>query len=191
MKVSEPFLGNYSKGKVGEMTVVLRDYGHTKRSHVIRTVHTQNVAEHSHGVALFAAQLYGGKPSANLLLACLYHDLPECVTGDVPATAKWNNEALAVALSEEERQFEADNGLDIELTPTEKVVLKLCDLLDLGYYCVDELLYGNRHVNSMYHNVVAALDRIGDTGTVPEEVAFNFWNLYKELNRRYHHATNG
>lgn len=168
------------------MTVILRDYGHTKRAHCVKTVHTQSVAEHSHGVALFCAQLCGGQPSAALLLAALYHDLPECVTGDVPATAKWHNEKLADALELAENEFMDDNNLQIALSSDEQLILKLADLLDLGFYCIDELMYGNRHVESMYHNVAAALVRMNvRKKELPISVKHKFSLIYEQLEKRY------
>lgn len=167
------------------MTVILRDYGHTKRCHALKTVHTQTVAEHSHGVALLCTQLYGGRPSTSLLLAALYHDLPECVTGDVPATAKWRSKELADALDFAETEFHVDNGTGVDLSPEENLVLKAADLLDLGFYCIDELMYGNKHVMSMMQNVISALARLMSISDFPSEVVGNLLDIHNEMMRRY------
>lgn len=168
------------------MTTILRDFGHTKRCHVMRTIQQPTVAEHSHGVALLCAQLYGGKPSANLLLAALYHDLPEHVTGDVPATAKWHYPNIAEALEKAEDQFVYDNCLATELTSEEKLTLRFADLLDLGFFCVDEITFGNRHVDEVYTNVNNALTKIVKEQTLPTE---HFWELLNTLQARYEDAT--
>lgn len=78
--------------------------------------------------------------------AALYHDLPELITGDVPATAKWKSEALSQALTEVEQRFEKDFNLSVEISDSEKLLLKWADMYELVQYCFDQLRLGNRNM---------------------------------------------
>lgn len=152
-------------------------YSHTRRYHCVQIIGHQTVAEHSARVAMLADQIMDGKASANLLRACLRHDLAESVTGDVPATAKWRNPDLNFALHVAEARFEEDNDLHVELTGEEEAVLKWADALECLYFCVDQLLLGNRHARVVCENVIHHLKDRPHVGK-SEQVYEMIWEKY-------------
>lgn len=147
---------------------MLRAAGATKRHHTAVTIGQQTVAEHSFHVAMLCDRLSEGKPSVNLLKAALFHDLAETVTGDVPAPVKWQNPVLADILKGIEYQFEDKHRLCVELTVREEAILKYADAFELGFYCVDQLMLGNKNMNHIYWNIVDFIDRMRPTFTTSE-----------------------
>lgn len=110
-----------------------------KRYHTLNLIVPETVGHHSANVALLCVQLAGNKPSANLLMAALTHDLAEQYTGDVPATTKWNYPALKSMLDDIE-----DNYVPLpELTSKETRILKQADMLDLCFKMKEEMMMGN------------------------------------------------
>jgi len=136
----------------------VRDGGSVKRMHTVRTLHTQNVAEHSYGVAWLCWVLTDGKPSANLLMAALAHDVPEVEVGDVPSPTK---RALnSTVLQTLEDLAMSNNFMPVfEVTEHEALVLKVADMLDLAFACVDEHNLGNRNprLHMMFENIMTYL----------------------------------
>ena len=71
-------------------------------------------------------------------MAALYHDVPEMVLGDIPATAKWAFPEVMQAFERAEKKVMDDLGLNFVLSPDEKNRLKMADMLEL-------VLYSHRH----------------------------------------------
>ncbi len=117
--------------------------GRVTRFHTQSFLKAETNAEHSFFVAWVCWWCMGGKPSAELLLAALSHDLPEYVTGDLPSpTKKLLNGAMDA--------WEADlyKGADVlnyamMLNSEETYVLKFADLCAGWLKCVYELQMGN------------------------------------------------
>lgn len=124
---------------------VIRAGGNVKRFHTVQIIGEQTVAAHSFNVAMLCKTI---KPdcSADLILAALLHDVPECETGDIPATAKWANPDLEKELRRVERSFERLHGFNIELTREEEEVLKIADMIELVYFCVEQRRLGNTSI---------------------------------------------
>jgi 5'-deoxynucleotidase YfbR-like HD superfamily hydrolase len=142
----------------------LYNAGVTKRFHTKRTIHTQNVAEHSWGVAMILIEIC--KPSAMLLHVALTHDLAESVTGDTPATAKWASRELRDSLARLEDSFNKRMGIDYGLLPEEQECIKWADMLELIMYCQAEVDMGNTKMESIVRAGIAYLDaRIPPTTT--------------------------
>lgn len=142
-------------------TEYIREAAAVKRCHVVRTIGEHTIAEHSYHVAMLCWKLCDMEPSANLLKAALFHDLAEVVTGDIPATMKWSSPEMRDLIDGEEYKFNRINKLEISLSQQEELVLKWADGLELAWFCVDQLMLGNRRVDTMYHNIVGALDKLG------------------------------
>jgi 5'-deoxynucleotidase YfbR-like HD superfamily hydrolase len=73
-------------------------------------------------------------------MAALYHDVPELILGDIPATAKWSFPEVQKAFEKAEKKVMDDLGLEFVLSPEEKNKLKMADMLEL-------VLYSHRHSN--------------------------------------------
>lgn len=134
----------------------IRYGGQVRRYHTHRTIGHQTVAEHSWGVATILLQIC--LPSKELLCAALYHDVAEATTGDVPANAKRLNRKLAEGLAELEDQSARILNTATTLTPEEEVVLKAADLLELLWYCHEQLEMGNRSLDAVWRNGVQYLN---------------------------------
>ncbi len=114
------------------------------RFHTQSFLKAETNAEHSFFVAWVCWWCMGGKPSAELLLAALSHDLPEYVTGDLPSpTKKLLNGAMDA--------WEADlyKGADVlnyamMLNSEETYVLKFADLCAGWLKCEYERQLGNK-----------------------------------------------
>jgi len=127
------------------------DSATVKRYHTMDTIGTQDIASHSWGVAVILIRITGGKCSVGLLMAALMHDVPEAVTGDSPATAKWRSKALKLALNSLEGDVEKELGIDTCLPEDEDVLLKVADMLELIHYSVRQVRLGNRTFSDVFH----------------------------------------
>jgi 5'-deoxynucleotidase YfbR-like HD superfamily hydrolase len=77
----------------------VRRLSHVTRFSSIPVAVSENTAEHSFWVALYAVMIHlelGGRPEdvGAVVLAAVVHDLPECVTGDVVRTLKYSTPEL-------------------------------------------------------------------------------------------------
>lgn len=133
---------------------MLRAGGTTRyHTHQRRMLKTQTVDQHSHRVAQIVRALMSGRPSVNLVLAALDHDLAEHWAGDLPSPSK-RELGIRDAFGEyEDRIFENKFGFaPVLLTHTEGVVLKLADNLDGCLFCLDEIAMGNTMVWGVLEN---------------------------------------
>ncbi|ALZ77077.1 5'-deoxynucleotidase [Rheinheimera sp. F8] len=134
---------------------------------LMRNINTENVAEHSHQVALVAhmlavieRQYFGGNldPERVATLA-LFHDASEVLTGDLPTPVKYFNPQIA----DEYKKIEAiaeqkllsmlppelqtvyrDYLLGECYSPTEKLLVKAADNLCAYLKTLEEITAGNR-----------------------------------------------
>ena len=94
----------------------------------------QTVGAHSYAVVVLLDQLWDNC-SKSLLLSALYHDVPEIVLGDIPATAKWEYPEVKKAFKKAEDKVAKDLGINFVLTERETNRLKMADMLELVMYC--------------------------------------------------------
>lgn len=124
--------------------------GAVKRYHTLTTLHTQNVAEHSFGVAWLVWWLSDSRPSTELLMAALGHDLAEHITGDLPAPAK-RSLGISAQFTAYEDEIMGKAGFPAYwLTVDEKRVLKMADTADLMLFCLREMSLGNRQMRKVF-----------------------------------------
>lgn len=97
----------------------------------------QTVGAHSYAVSVLIDQLWPDS-SKQLIMAALYHDVPEIILGDIPATAKWEYPEIQQAFEKAEQKVFKELGLTFVLTPEEERRLKMADMLEL-------VLYAKRH----------------------------------------------
>jgi len=100
------------------------------------------VASHSWGVASILLDLWPDS-SNNLIRAALWHDVAELHTGDIPAPIKWENKEFAHACDKIEKRVQKQLHLFKQLDSVEKTKLKIADLLELMWYCLEEIELGN------------------------------------------------
>lgn len=144
---------------IREALSVFRCGGAVKRYHTIPTITTDTVASHSYGVACFCYMLWewgAGYEFDSVLLAALFHDIPEQYTGDIPAPVKRGTSVFQYV----EAQFLKQVGLDevlSNLSERGKRTLKIADMLDGLSFCVQELTMGNRAVIPVADNYISYL----------------------------------
>lgn len=135
-----------------ELVDFVYDGAAVKRYHTARTLEQQTVGAHSFGVAMMCYILTAGRPSAELLMGALSHDLAEHKVGDIPSPTKRATPGLAQALQRQEDAVLGAHGLLWELNPTEARVLKLADYMDGMVYCCQEAELGNTSIAEVYYN---------------------------------------
>ena len=131
---------------------------------LMRNTAPENVQEHSHQVAVLAHALavirnekFGGQvdPGA-VVVAALYHDASEILTGDMPTPIKYDNPAIQGAYRDVEKMAEQKllGMLPQELrevytpiltVPDEETrrLVKVADKLSAHIKCLEELKAGN------------------------------------------------
>lgn len=139
--------------------MIERDAGAVKRFHTMRTIGDQTVAEHSFNVCMLLYRLLDS-PSAELIKAALYHDLPEVITGDIPATMKWRQPQLNMMLQVVESTIVEENGWVVELSEEERTILKYVDMLELMLYCRDQHMLGNRFLHEVFYRGLEYLTQL-------------------------------
>lgn len=139
----------------------IRTGSDVKRHHTQSRVVEEKVGQHSFHVAWFAFFLSDRKPSRNLLMACLSHDLPEGRFGDIPGDYK---SELGSIFSDEIHAAEdaalKAHDLLFELTDEEKLILKLSDNMDGLCSYAEEHFMGNCRIHVPLDNYKERVEKI-------------------------------
>lgn len=147
---------------------------------LMRSYFNENVAEHSHCVAILAHslcviqnKLFGGDLNADrAAVIALYHETGEVITGDLPTPIKYFNNSITDAYkaleSEAEQKIirQLPPELKDELSPyiTDKTsdeyrVVKYADKLAAYIKCIEEIEAGNPEFNSAIESHETALSK--------------------------------
>lgn len=167
---------------------LLRTAQRVTRMHTMPTRYQQSVGEHTFGVLSIVLTIH---PNATpqLLRATLYHDIPEAVTGDVPATAKWRWPDMETALRGAEEWMRREFELSEELPSLERKVLKFADMMELLLFSLEEADAGDRKMVVIARNCITALRTRGLIDVTPAAYElFSFAQLYLE---KHHSAIDG
>ena len=146
---------------------------------LMRNSYTENIAEHSHQVAVLAHALavirneyFGGQVDAGAVAAAaLYHDAPEILTGDLPTPIKYYNPAIRdaykhvervasdklLAMLPQELRGTYDELLNVADDEVE-MLIKAADKLSAWIKCVEELKAGNLEFRAAAVQTEHALD---------------------------------
>lgn len=148
-----------------------------------RNVINENVMEHSwevatitHALGVIRNQHFGGSLDVNaVVVAALYHDCGEVITGDMPSPIKYHSPAITQAYKAVEKQAEQEllkllpeslqsayRGvlLHEEIPPEHLQLIKAADTLCAYIKCRSEVLAGNFEFSQAEKDVKARLDRI-------------------------------
>lgn len=122
----------------------------------------QNIAAHSWGVAMILLDLFPAV-SRNCLVFALRHDVPEIVTGDIPANVKWEHPPLQNTLEWIEKGFLEKMGWPTEHEGTvhwdkEKTYIRIADRVELLFYCLEQIYMGNLLLMDVFENVRGKLN---------------------------------
>lgn len=118
--------------------------GNVLRYHTqANTARQQTVAEHSFRAFHIAMFVTGGAADQAVLYEIMYHDVPEYLTGDSPFPAKKGSGELKTALDDLEERIRREHGIPNGLSLDQKHLVKLCDVLEMGLYAVEQITAGN------------------------------------------------
>lgn len=132
----------------------LRHAADVKRFHTVRVNRQQTVGAHSYNAVMLAYVIAYHPMSTidvdvhSVVKALVMHDVPEYRMGDVPGNIKH----LLPEISKHEQEwmrnvmppkFRERMVLPEDLEPLEYTLYKLCDRLELFFYCVEEVQSGN------------------------------------------------
>ena len=113
----------------------------------------QNIAAHSWGVAMILLDLFPCV-SRSCLVFALRHDVPEIVTGDVPANVKWQHPGLQNTIEWIEEGFLEKMGwpTDLKDQHEEKTYIRIADRVELLFYCLEQIYMGNLLLMDVFKN---------------------------------------
>ncbi|MEY4590588.1 MAG: hypothetical protein RL497_2664 [Pseudomonadota bacterium] len=148
-----------------------------------RNTVTENVMEHSwevatiaHALALIKNRYFGGTLDVNaIVVAAIYHDCSEVITGDLPSPIKYHTREITQAYKAIERQAEQEllNLLPEDLRedyraviveeniPEEqRLIIKAADTISAYIKCRTEMAAGNREFSKAEEAVKARLSNL-------------------------------
>lgn len=129
---------------------LFRDAADVKRYHTRRTIRTQSIGAHSFNMMLLIQQV-APDCRKEVLLACMYHDLPEYFTGDMPGDFKKKHIALGEMMDEAEKDL-APLYQSFLLTLEEEALVKWADRMEGALWCMEEMRMGNAFVAMIVEN---------------------------------------
>ena len=162
-----------------------RDMAHVPRWAILRKNRTQNLAEHSYYVTLYAAhvaRIIGWEGNyANLMRYALYHDIDETVTGDIPGPAKrvaWDKERAEEAILPVLTAKYGQDVVDVRQGASEAIraIVSVADSIDEVCYLTDEMLSGNQWVTSVKFEAVKRLKSRWDKLPADPDVLEYLWH---------------
>ena len=140
------------------------------RYHTIPPIKSETVGHHSAGVAILCIAISELKPSIQLLMAALLHDMHESKTGDIPAMAKWDSPELASALHQLEKRYDSHfMPFPNLLTDYEQRVLKQADMLDHCFKAKEEMRMGNQQYSQVFNR---GMKYLRDHNPLPITITF-------------------
>ena len=154
--------------------MAIREGGWTDRMHTWYKLRRYSVGEHSWSMASLAHLLFPADTDRTLLLAILYHDVPERWVGDTPYTAKYIlSPALGQELKKTEDKVSARLEIDFELTPRAKKILGFCDVLEFTLWCREEIAMGNSTLKQKYEDGIEVISK----SALWPEVSVTVWAM--------------
>ena len=138
--------------------------------------HSWEVATIAHALALIRNRYFEGDLDVNaIVVAALYHDCSEVITGDMPSPIKYHSNEITQAYKSIERkaEYELLNLLPAELQEDykavlieelipvdQKAVIKAADTISAYLKCQMEVAAGNSEFSKAIEDMKARLDAI-------------------------------
>lgn len=136
--------------------------------------HSWEVATISHALALIKNRYFDGRLDVNaIVVAAMYHDCSEVITGDMPSPIKYHSEAITQAYKSIERQAEqelvsllpADLQQDYEAVMIEhkipaehRNIIKAADTISAYIKCQMEVAAGNAEFSKAREEIKRRLE---------------------------------
>ncbi len=138
---------------------LLRKGGQVSRFHKEPWIGNRpTVAEHSFNATNLLYELVEDprQISSQLVRAMQYHDIAECIIGDVPATTRWVHPELKQTEAAAERFY----GLNVSLTEADHDLLKLADSLEGMLSVCEQITWGNHRVADLFTRWSSSLNKL-------------------------------
>lgn len=150
--------------KKGPNYGMIREAFNVQRYHTVHPkILNQTVGHHTANVISTLFFLYNDRPPIEVIWNALVHDVPEIVTGDIPAPAKWAFPALEKGLDTAEQIVRNDNVLQgYVLSEMDIGLLKFADMFDLCCHAMDEMMAGNMTFDVILGRGIMYLRRLMD-----------------------------
>lgn len=144
--------------KRADVVTSTRLAGSVRRYHSWPVLRTQTVAEHSWQVARLFRELFPDAWCLEVADWIQMHDMPEIGTGDVPFPLKARYPELKSIYMEIEGDVCENLGIVWpELTPRQRLLTKVADLLEMWEYGREELMMGNKYAEPIIADTAAAV----------------------------------
>jgi len=141
-----------SEAHINTQVRAILNGGDVRRFHTYRMLRENTVAQHSFYVAWWCALIWEMKPSANLLLAAMQHDLGEYHVGDMPSFTKISLPAAAQSIHNmEDAVLRLSYLPPLKLIYEEEITLKAADKLDSAAFGAVDYRLGNANALSIVH----------------------------------------
>lgn len=158
----------------------------TREAAAVRRCHTVPVLNgdqyviglHSFNMLAMLRILWPDAP-LRLIWAIVEHDIPERLTGDIPAPTKWfeiiNKDQLTLAEMDINVAIFGEDTVQ-KLTEGELRWMKGLDILELYMFCRDQMMLGNRNMQKMIDRIHRFIK--GNTHLFAKEVVDLYWECY-------------
>lgn len=157
-----------------------REAANVVRCHTIPALQRPTDGQHTFNMLAMLRILRPDAP-ISLVWAILEHDLPERITGDIPAPMRWTSIVDKDRLQNyESRILEKVVGHDHldGLTLTDLKWLNGLDMLEFYLWCRDEQMLGNRNLDRYFEKITQIFNN--NTASYAPEIVDLFWNIQAE-----------
>lgn len=144
--------------KRSDIVTSTRHAGSVHRYHTHPTLRAQTVAEHSWHVMRLFLELFPEEVTVEVLTYILYHDVAEIGTGDLPFPVKASHPGLAEVMHDVEAEVLDNMGIVLpDLTDRQRLLVKICDLLEMWEWGREEVTMGNRYAAPIVADTCSAV----------------------------------
>ena len=144
------------------------------RWHTEPGVDSQDVGNHSWGVAVMVHHLYWPKiPPGKVLLEALYHDIGERSVGDITAPAKWRSPELRDVVHEIEtaqREYLQVSTEELGLTAREIQMVRAADMMDTVARSYVQRRRGDLDAEDIFSRLLQYYATLSFSGSLGEDV---------------------
>lgn len=163
------------------------DYGFIRQAFLVKRYHTcghvampESVGHHTANVVAILFFLFDDSPPLYLIRHALHHDVPELVTGDIPATTKWQNTELKALLDKMEGDVATHHGLETSaIDPLHMDLLKFADMMDLCFKGIEEMTTGNDTFIPIVGRGINYCVNLLTTSLKDHTAAHQLWAIFK------------
>jgi hypothetical protein len=138
-----------------------RDLAAIQRWGIVRTLQTQNVAEHSYYVVLYTVAIcdalgVDGDARDIATRLALTHDMGETLSGDIPSP--WRRHINQTAAGSLGSTIRSRFGSDAQAGPVPTAIVKVADIYEAAMFLAQENSLGNQSVREVLRDLLGKLD---------------------------------